>query len=88
MIVLINARHRSAPTTAKLFQAWSLQMASLTLASLRPGGQRIRDAIASGTALAGQASSASATPTSTRSQRELRKRKEAEARLAQETAAR
>jgi hypothetical protein len=88
MIVMINARHRSAPTTAKLFQAWSLQMASLTLASLRPGGQRIRDAIASGTALAGQASSASATPASTRSQRELRKRKEAEARLAQETAAR
>ncbi|HJN39961.1 MAG TPA: hypothetical protein QGH28_07265 [Chloroflexota bacterium] len=88
MIVMINARHRSAPTTAKLFRAWSLQMASLTLASLRPGGHRFREAIASGTALVGQASSASATPASTRSQRELRKRKKAEARLAKEAAAR
>lgn len=85
LIVRINARHRSAYDTPKLFQAWSLQVASMTLASLRPGGQMIRDAHATGTALAGQASSASATPASTRSQRELRKRKEAESRLVEET---
>lgn len=84
LIVRINARHRSAHDTPKLFQAWALQVASMTLASLRPGGQMIRDAHAAGTALAGQASSAAATPASTRSQRELRKRKEAETRLAEE----
>ncbi len=84
LVVRINARHRSAHDTPKLFQAWALQVASMTLASLRPGGQMIRDAHAAGTALAGQASSAAATPASTRSQRELRKRKEAESRLAEE----
>ena len=87
MVVRINARHRSAHDTPKLFQAWSLQVASLMLASLRPGGHKIREALAAGTALAGEASSAAATPASTRSQRELRKRKEAETRLSTELAA-
>ncbi len=84
LIVRINARHSSAHDTPKLFRAWALQVASMTLSSLRPGGKMIRDAHAASTALAGQASSASATPASTRSQRELRKRKEAETRLAEE----